>query len=120
MKLKRTIKSFPFAFRGLTDLFKTENNFQIHASVAIAIVIAGFIFRLSALEWVLIVICIGLVMTAEAFNTVAEKLVNMISPGKSKEAGLIKDLAAGAVLMASMTSVIVGLIIFIPKLAGLL
>ena len=72
--------------------------------------------KISLIEWALIIICIGLVFSAEAFNSAVERLVDLISPEQNHLAGVIKDLAAGAVLITAVAAFAVGIIIFIPKL----
>ena len=81
---------------------------------ALLAVIAGIIFNIQRSEWIVIVICIGMVIAAEAFNTAIERLVNLVSPEWHPIAGEVKDIAAGAVLICAIAAAIVGLIIFIP------
>lgn len=114
--VSRRIKSFGFAFKGILFAFKTQHNLWIHVLAVILVITAGLIFKLNPLEWALIVFAIGLVLVSELFNTAVETLVDFISPEYSKKAGVIKDLAAGAVLIAAFVSVIIGLIVFLPKI----
>jgi len=117
--MKKRILSFYYAFRGIFLLFKGQVNAWIHLVIAIGVVIAGILFKLPATEWLLVVFAIGFVFSAELFNSAIEEIVNLISPDYNKKAGMIKDLAAGAVLIAAITSIIIGLVIFIPKIFGL-
>ena len=114
--MKKRILSFKFAFKGVFLLFKEQPNAWIHMVAAIGVVVAGLIFKLSTTEWLLIVFAIGFVFSAELFNSAIEEMVNLVSPDFNKKAGKIKDLAAAAVLISSVTAAIIGLIIFIPKI----
>jgi diacylglycerol kinase (ATP) len=107
------IKSFGFAFKGL-KLALNERNFLLHIISAMLVIIAGLFFRISATEWCVLLLCIGVVMTAELINTAIEKLVDMVSPGFNVTAGQVKDLSAAAVLLFSLISAIIGLLVFYP------
>jgi len=117
--LKKLFRSFGFAFTGIFELIKSEQNARIHLFISICVVIAGFLFCISASEWCIVALCIGLVFTAEAFNTVLEKLVDHLFLQKHETARLAKDIAAGAVLFSASMAVVCGLIIFLPKLLSL-
>jgi len=117
--LKKLIRSFGFAFTGLYELIKSEQNARVHLFISIGVVIAGFLFQISATEWCIVALCIGLVFAAEAFNTVIEKLVDHLFPQKHETARLTKDIAAGAVLFSALMAVVCGIIIFLPKLLSL-
>ncbi|GHU58782.1 diacylglycerol kinase [Bacteroidia bacterium] len=108
--------SFRYAFQGIGRLFQYEPNVRIHAVAGICVIIAGFLLKISAMEWIAIVIVIGLVISAEAFNTAIEKLCDVVSPDYSESIKHIKDMSAGAVLLTAIASAITGLIIFIPKI----
>jgi diacylglycerol kinase (ATP) len=112
----KQIRSFGYAFKGIYALFRTEQNAWIHLIAAVTAIISGIIFNLNTREWIWIFLAIGMVISAELFNTAIEKLVDMISPEHHKKAGLIKDLAAGAVLIAALTALLIGLGIFLPKM----
>lgn len=114
------IKSFGNAFRGIFFAFKTQHNIWIHSLAIVVVVIAGFIFKLNLLEWGLVVFAIGLVLVSEMINTAIEWLVDLVSPEYQEKAGLIKDVAAGAVLIAVIISVIIGAIVFLPKIIELI
>jgi len=113
--LKR-IESFGFAFNGLKILIKEEHNSRIHLFVAIVIVIVSFIFQISSSEWILILFAISFVLVTEIINSAIENISDFISPEKHNSIKKIKDLAAAAVLISSITALIVGLIIFLPKI----
>jgi len=110
------IKGFKYAFNGIKFTLLTQHNFLIHLFCAAAAIAMGYYFNISKNEWLAIIIVIGLVLAAEVFNTAIEEVVNMISPQRNIKAGIIKDLAAGAVLILAITALIIGLIIFIPKI----
>jgi diacylglycerol kinase (ATP) len=114
--LKNRISSFTHAFRGLMFFIKREHNAWIHLAVSLVVVILGFVYHISATEWMFLVIAIGLVFITEAFNTALEVDMNLTSPGFHPFARDVKDIAAGGVLVASLVAFIVGCIIFLPKL----
>lgn len=112
--IRKRIKSFTYAWKGIKSFVCQEHNVWIHLTAASLAVIAGIIFNIQRSEWIVIVICIGMVIAAEAFNTAIERLVNLVSPEWHPIAGEVKDIAAGAVLICAIAAAIVGLIIFIP------
>ena len=81
---------------------------------AMAVIIAGIVLGITRTEWIMVVMCIGTVISAELFNTAIEKLVDLVSPERHPVAGRVKDIAAGAVLICAVAAAIIGLIIFIP------
>lgn len=97
-------------------MFCSERNALVHLAVTVAVVVAGFIFGLSPLEWMAVVVCIGVVLAAEAFNSAIEKLADHTCMEQNPNIRDTKDLAAGAVLLAAIASVGVGMIIFLPKI----
>ena len=111
----KRLQSFGFAFRGLLFLVKSEPNAQIHLVATICAIVLGFVFSISLIEWCLILFAIGLVIAAEAFNTVIEKLADHLFPEYHETAKITKDVAAGAVLICAIAALIVGIIIFLPK-----
>jgi len=114
--LQKRIKSFGYAFKGIATLFKSEANAQIHVLALVVISLMGFWLGLSALEWCAILICMALVLCAEAMNTALEALTDLVSPDPHPLAGKAKDVAAGAVLLSVIFCGIVWGIIFLPKL----
>jgi diacylglycerol kinase len=113
---RERLASFTYAFRGLYHILKYEHNSRIHLLAAIMALALGAVFHISLTEWLIIILCIGLVFLAEITNTAIEMLVDMISPQKNEKAGRIKDIAAGGVLVASMVSLVAGIIVFLPYL----
>ncbi|MEI3607964.1 diacylglycerol kinase family protein [Pseudogracilibacillus sp. SO10305] len=105
-----------FAWNGIVQVIKRERNMRIHCVVALFTVLFGFIFQISRLEWITITIVIVLVFALEMMNSVCEQIIDYVKPEISMEAKIIKDMAAGAVLVAAIGSIIIGSLIFIPKM----
>lgn len=114
--LSKRLNSFRFAWAGIKLLFQSEHNARIHLLATIIVLILGFFFHISTVEWSLVILCIGLVLCMEAMNSALEYLANFVSPQKNELIGKAKDLAAGAVLISAIISASIGGIIFIPKL----
>lgn len=110
--LRKTRNSFKFAFKGIDYLLQNENNFRFHIFTAVFTIALGLLVNLTMLEWLIIIIMIGLVLMAEASNTALEKFLDVLHPEIHPTVGIAKDLAAGAVLLISATAAIVGIIIF--------
>ena len=115
-ELKKRIKSFGYAFKGIASLIKKEHNAWIHCTAIVLVTVCGFYFGITPTEWCTVVICFGVVLAAEGFNTAIERLVDLVSPGFHPIAGDVKDVAAGAVLICAIATAIVGGIIFLPYL----
>ncbi|WP_439880828.1 diacylglycerol kinase family protein [Pontibacter sp. MBLB2868] len=113
---KKRYNSFRFAFKGINSAIRSEPHMRIHILSAVAVVIAGFAFNITRMEWCLLVGSMGLVITAEIINTAIETLTNLVSPEINPLAGKAKDLAAGAVLIAALTAAVVGAVVFLPYL----
>ena len=113
--VRKVLKSFIYASRGVSYAFNTQINFKVHSLAIIIAIVAGFFADLNTLEWIAIITVIGVVLVAELFNTSIEVLVDLVSPEFNKRAGIVKDLAAGAVFVAALLAVIIGLLIFVPK-----
>ena len=109
-------RSFRYAIAGLKALMIGEHNAWIHLCAAVMAVALGLVFGLDAVEWCIIIICIAMVFALEAVNTAVESLADRISREQSALLKVAKDVAAGAVLVAAIGSLIVGCIIFVPKL----
>jgi len=112
---RRLKKSFRFAFSGLKTIIKKEQNFRIHFAIAILVVIFGVIFKVSIWEWIALLLMIFFIFLLEIVNTVFERFVDMLKPRLSTYAKEIKDLMSAAVLIAAVLSIIIGLIIFVPR-----
>ena len=118
--MNKRIESFKYAFRGIAMVLKSEKNMLIHVIISILVLICGILFQISITEWMICLLCFGLVFSTEMMNTAIETLVDLVSPNHHKLAGKAKDIAAGAVLVAAIFAAITGLIIFIPKGLALL
>ena len=113
--LKNRILGSKYAITGAFKLIKNEPSIQLQTIISIGVTIAGFVFDISATQWMLQCFAIGLVITAEGLNTAIEEIANFIHPEQHIKIGYIKDIAAGAVFFAAIAAVIIGCIIYIPK-----
>jgi diacylglycerol kinase len=111
--MKPFFRSFSYALQGLR-LAWAGTNFRVQTGAAMVVIAAGIFFEIQPYEWLVIVLITGLVLSAEVLNSSIEHIVNFISPDIHPLAGKIKDLAAGAVLVLAITSIVIGLIIFVP------
>ena len=114
------VNSFKYAFEGILSALKTEQNLKIHFIVVILVIIAGIVFKITKAEWIVCIILFGFVITTELINTAIETTVDIAMPHKNEKAKLAKDISAGAVVISAITSAIVGLIIFVPKILCLI
>lgn len=114
-KKKKAI-GFRYAINGLKQVYKTERNFRFHLAAAGSVLTAGLVIGLTPIEWAVITLVIALVMTLEMVNSSIELILDYLAPELNPMAGLIKDIAAGAVLLASAASVIIAILIFGSKL----
>lgn len=110
------IKGFGYAFSGIVYAFKTQLNFKFHIAALLVTSIAGWYFTLSVNEWLWIIAAAAIVLITELLNTAIEVLVDLVSPDINPKAKIIKDVAAASVLIAAIAALIIGLIIFIPKI----
>ena len=115
-ELLARLRSFRYAFAGIVLLFREEHNAQIHATITVLVVVAGVVLRVSPVEWAVLVICIGVVLAAEAFNSSIERIADYLTTERDDRIRDIKDLAAGAVLLCAIAAAIVGLIVFVPHI----
>ena len=113
------VENFLYAFNGILIFFKKEVAASILIFFFVLSVIAGIFFKISGTEWMILLSISALVIVLEMINTAIELLVDKISPERNEIAGRIKDLAAGAVLLASVFSVLIGMIVFLPKLIAM-
>jgi diacylglycerol kinase (ATP) len=110
------LKSVGFAFKGMLVLIKTEASIKIQLVVALVVTFAGFYFNISTTEWMVQLTMISLVMSIEGVNTAVEYIADFIHPDHHPKIGLIKDISAGAVFIASIIAVIIAGIIYLPKI----
>ncbi|WP_296360661.1 diacylglycerol kinase family protein [Virgibacillus sp.] len=120
LKDKKRLVGFSFAWQGIQFVVKNERNFRVHLCAAIVVILAGIILNINITEWSIILLLIGNVFITEMLNTVAERIIDYVKPDVHPAAKQIKDVAAGAVLIAATIAVIIGCFIFIPKVAGLM
>jgi undecaprenol kinase len=109
---------FGFAINGIKSAIRSEASFRTQLSIAITVVFVLGILRANPLWWALILLCIGVVLTAEMFNTALEQLIDHIHPERHTAIGLAKDCAAGAVLISSLASVVIFMFFLIDRLNG--
>jgi len=110
--MNRLFRSFKAAFQGIRAAIVSQQNLKIHVAVALTVCAAGVYVDLTLIEWALVAVAIGLVISAELMNTAIETLVDVVEPEKNPRAGRVKDIAAGAVLVASIAAIIIGVLVF--------
>ena len=113
---KDRLKSFVYAWDGIKTMYQTEHNLYIHTALTVIAFILAWVLSIPAIEWMALTIVMGMVWVAEIFNTVIEKIMDFIITEKHPLVKKIKDMAAAAVLITALTAVIVGGLIFIPKI----
>jgi diacylglycerol kinase (ATP) len=118
--MKKLIRGFGFAFKGIGYATSTQINFRIHLVASLTAALLGYALKVSAIEWIWIIFCMALVLAAELFNTAIEVLTDLVSPDYNQKAGHVKDVAAGAVLITAIFALITGIIIFLPKILALI
>lgn len=118
--LKRLTNSFKYAFEGLIYAFKYEQNLTVHFTMMLLVIAFGFIFKISIIEWLVIFLIIGLVIATELINTSIEATIDLITDQTHPLAKIAKDTAAAAVLVFGLTAIIIGLIIFVPKMISIM
>jgi diacylglycerol kinase len=116
----RLIRSFGHAFAGIGHGLRTQANMRIHFLAAAGVIAAGLLLQISPSEWAILVVTIMIVMSAELFNTAIEAMVDRVGREPHPLSKVAKDTAAGAVLIGAIGSVIVGLLIFGPRLLALI
>lgn len=114
--LRKRLRSFVYAFHGICLLVTQEANAWIHCFAAVCVIVAGFFFGISRMEWVAVVFAIGMVLAAEAVNSAVEALADRVTEEYDEAIKRTKDLASGAVLILAITAAVIGFIIFIPKI----
>ena len=120
VKTKKLANSFKYATQGFLMSFKKERNMKIHIFIMLAVIILGCILKITKTEWIICIILFGLVISGEMFNTAIETTVDIAMPFKNPKAKIAKDVSAGAVLILAIISVVIGCIIFIPKILEIL
>lgn len=118
--MKTFIKSILFAIQGIKQFFSRDRNGKIQTVIGITAIALGFTVSLPSFQWLLVLFCIGLVISLEMINSAIEKYCDLVTTDFHPGIKIIKDVAAGAVLIASLMSLVIGLIIFIPALVKFL
>ena len=116
----KLIKSFANAARGIAFLFKSQQNARIELLIAFIVIVSGFLLKISPAEWLLALLCIALVLGLEGINTALEIFADKLHPEFDVQIGNAKDVAAGAVLIASVVAAVIGFIIFVPRITALI
>lgn len=117
--IKKFLLSFIYPIKGLRYAYRNEQNLAVDVGVALLVTIAGFIFKLNLVEWAILALTIGLVISCELINTAIEAVVDLVTEDYHPLAKVAKDTAAAAVFVFAIIAVIVGLIIFLPKVIAL-
>ncbi len=118
--MNRLLSSFKYGFAGIAHAIRTQANLRIHLSISIVVIIAGLALRISTTEWAIIVVTMMIVLSAELFNTSIENAMDRVSTEQHPLAKVAKDTAAGAVLITAIGAVVIGVLIFGPKLLALI
>ena len=113
---RRLLISFIYALRGIYQALRYEANMRVHTVAAVLAIVCGIFLRIMPYEWLILLLTITLVLFAELMNTALEANVDLVTKKRRSEARIAKDVAAGAVLISSINAVIVGLVIFVPKI----
>jgi diacylglycerol kinase len=113
-------RKFIYALRGIGKAIREEKSFRVMLVCFVLLVTASALLRVTLLEWAVLLLCCGAVLAAELLNTAIERAVDIAAPEKHPLAEKAKDIAAGAVLVISIFTVIIGLIIFLPRIIGLI
>ena len=114
--IKDRIKSFGYAIEGIGQFLRSQHNAWIHLFAAVIVIALGIILKVNANEWCWLILAIAIVIITEMLNTAIEFLTDIFSPEIHPVAKKVKDVSAGAVLIAALVSVIIGVIVFLPKI----
>jgi len=113
--LSSFLKGFVYAWRGIAA-GASGRNFRVMLAAAVIMIVLGYFLNISRMEWGLVILATGLVLSLELLNTAGEKLVDILSPDHDPRYGLVKDILAGAVLVTALAAAVVGLLVFWPIL----
>ncbi len=112
--MKRMYYSFRAAVNGIAYVARHETNFRIHLVFVLLVISGGCLFSISSMNWMMLFLSMAFVLCAEIFNTSIEVLCNKVQPAQDPLIRIIKDVAAGAVLLSAIAAIVIGLIIFLP------
>jgi diacylglycerol kinase len=118
--MRRFLQSIKYTFAGLIAATKSERNMKFHLFFTLLVLIAGWLLCISTVEWMLVSICVGMVISLEVVNTAIERMVDIVSTERRPELGQIKDIAGAAVFIGATVAAIVGVLIFLPKIIDLI
>ena len=110
--MKSFFKSFLYAIQGVWSALNVQRNIKVQLTIAVVVILAGFYLSITDVEWCILLLCIALVIGLELVNTALENLVDLVTQERHPLAGRVKDIAAGAVLFASVVTLVIGIIIF--------
>ncbi len=113
---RKHVRSFSYAFSGLIHIFIYEANFRVHIFATIVTLVLAYLLNFNAYEWMILILTIGFVLVLEMLNTLIEELIDHLVKEHHEGAKIIKDIGAALVLTASIISLVVGLILFLPKI----
>jgi len=119
MSLRKILKSFRYSFQGI-QISNQEHNFRAMLMSVLFVILLGFVMKISYFEWLILILIMSMVLSLEALNTALEKILDYLEPNLSDKIRIIKDLIAGSVAIAIFASIIIGLVIFLPKILILL
>jgi diacylglycerol kinase len=119
-EMRAFFRSFFYAFQGIAHVLRTQRNALVEIALALLAIVAAIFFRVSAVEWAVLALAIGMVFSAEMINTVAELAVDVLVSRHDRRAKTAKDVGAGAVLVSAMAAVAVGIAVFGPRIQELL
>lgn len=118
--LKKFINSFKYPIKGLFYAYRNEQNLAVDVGIALVVVVFGLLFGINKIEWIVLVLTMGLVISCELINTAIEAVVDLVTQEYHPLAKVAKDTSAAAVFIFAIVAVIVGIIIFVPKIIELL
>ncbi len=118
--VKRRLLSFKYAFKGVFYVIRTQTNMRIHLILTLVALFLGWFLKINKIEWLFITLAIFAVLVSEMINTAIEEIMDLLYPKFNTKVGIIKDIAAGVVLLFAVFAIIIGAIIFLPKIINLL
>lgn len=118
--MKKSIKSFKYAFAGFIHVWQDHPNIRVHIISGAFVILLAYLLNISSIEYLFVLITIFFVIISEMMNTAIEEMTDLITKEHRKEAKIAKDVAAGAVLLSALFSIIVGIIIFVPRIIDLI
>ena len=119
LNMNKFLMAFRYAFNGIVNAIKEERNMKIHLLAVIVVIFFGVVYKITKVEWMICIVLFGLVISSELINTAIENTVNLVTKEENELAKVAKDVAAGAVLVNATISVVIAMIIWIPRIFGL-